>query len=348
MTTRHRICSAIVMTIASGASPAAAQGTIDRPANLSGEWMGIPGTIYFNFVHRFTASDAPERKVSNSPTFVIATPIERRALVGVTYATNSTLAARFPNEHEYFVRLAPGRHEGAPAHVGIQLAYNDASRGVDAELGLARAIGRLRLLSVTRVLHRPDSSGYRVAFGGGGVLRLGRYVSLSGDATALHDRSSTEDVAWSGALQLQIPLTPHTVSLHVTNVDAATLQSSSRGTSQRRYGFEFTIPLTLRRYVGRRATVPHDSSAAPVTGPVVRVSIRSLAFHVPADSIALGTTVEWKNDDPLAHTVTASDGRFQSPLIEPGQTWRQTFTEAGTYRFFCTPHPFMRGVVVVR
>ena len=49
-----------------------AQGTIDRPANLSGEWVGLPGTVYFNFVHRFTASDAPERKVTNSPTFVIA------------------------------------------------------------------------------------------------------------------------------------------------------------------------------------------------------------------------------------------------------------------------------------
>ena len=65
-----------------------AQGTIDRPANLSGEWVGVPGTVYFNFVHRFTASDAPERKVTNSPTFVIAVPVDKRAVVGVTYATN--------------------------------------------------------------------------------------------------------------------------------------------------------------------------------------------------------------------------------------------------------------------
>jgi len=43
-----------------------AQGTVDRSANLSGEWVGLPGTVYFNFVHRFTSSDAPERKVTNS------------------------------------------------------------------------------------------------------------------------------------------------------------------------------------------------------------------------------------------------------------------------------------------
>jgi plastocyanin len=305
--------------------------------------------VYFNFVHRFTASDAPERKVSNSPTFVIATPIERRALVGVTYATNSTLAARFPNEHEYFVRLAPGRRrDGGPPHLGLQVDYNDAARGVDAELGLTRDLGRLRLLSVTRLLKRPDSSGYRAAFGGGAVYHLGRYVALSGDAVALQDRSPAEAVAWSGGLQLQIPLTPHTVSLHVSNVDVGTLQSSSRGTKERRYGFEFTIPLTLRRYFGHRAPVARDTTSRSATGPVVAISIRGLAFHGPADSVALGTTVEWKNDDPLAHTVTATDGGFQSPLIEPGQTWRHTFTAPGTYSFYCTPHPFMRGVVVVR
>jgi plastocyanin len=58
--------------------------------------------------------------------------------------------------------------------------------------------------------------------------------------------------------------------------------------------------------------------------------------------------VEWNNDDPLAHTVTASDGSFQSPLIEPGRSWTHTFSTPGTYAFFCTPHPFMRGVIVVR
>jgi plastocyanin len=305
--------------------------------------------VYFNFVHRFTASDAPERKVTNSPTFVIAAPVDRRAVVGVTYATNSTLSARFPNEHEYFVRFTPWRSRtGAPPHVGLQLDYNDASRGMDAELGLTRQIGRLRLLSVTRLLQRRDSSDFRLAFGGGGVLRLSRYVSLSGDAVALHDRAPTEEVAWSGGLQLQIPLTPHTVSLHVTNVDVGTLQSSSRGSKQRRYGFEFTIPLTLRRYFGHRARASKDSSAAPVTGPVVAIAIRGLAYHAASDTVALGTTIEWKNDDPLAHTVTAADGGFQSPLIDPGQTWRHTFTSPGTYAFYCTPHPFMRGVIVVR
>jgi plastocyanin len=58
--------------------------------------------------------------------------------------------------------------------------------------------------------------------------------------------------------------------------------------------------------------------------------------------------VAWRNNDQLVHTVTANDGSFDSGSIQPGTTWRHTFTRPGTYVFHCTPHPFMRGVIIVR
>jgi amicyanin len=64
--------------------------------------------------------------------------------------------------------------------------------------------------------------------------------------------------------------------------------------------------------------------------------------------IEAGTTVEWTNNDPLAHTVTAADRSFDSGQIGSGQTWRHTFTQPGTYDYTCTPHPFMKGTVVVK
>ena len=62
-----------------------------------------------------------------------------------------------------------------------------------------------------------------------------------------------------------IPGTPHTFSLQATNTSTATLEGASRGTSQRRYGFEFTIPFTLARYFGRRqpARRRRGGAAAP-------------------------------------------------------------------------------------
>ena len=70
------------------------------------------------------------------------------------------------------------------------------------------------------------------------------------------DSVAGEKPAWSAGVHVAIPGTPHTLSIQATNTNTATLQGASRGTSQRRYGFEFTIPITLARYFGRRQPTP--------------------------------------------------------------------------------------------
>jgi plastocyanin len=50
----------------------------------------------------------------------------------------------------------------------------------------------------------------------------------------------------------------------------------------------------------------------------------------------------------VIHTVTADDRLFDSGSIEPGARRSITFSRAGTFTYRCTPHPFMRGVIVVR
>jgi plastocyanin len=63
--------------------------------------------------------------------------------------------------------------------------------------------------------------------------------------------------------------------------------------------------------------------------------------------IRAGTVVEWINDDPLDHTVTASDSSFASGPIQPGARWRHRFERVGTLTYACTPHPFMHGEIRV-
>ena len=336
------------------AVPASAlgQGVTDRPPVISGDWVGIPGTLYFNFIHRFSESGAPEHKVGNFPTFLLAASLPWRSLVGVTYASNSELVPRYPNEHEYFVRAAPFlQSAGSWADLGFQAGYNDAARGPDGEVSLARQAGPLRLISAVRILKAiPDTTATQVAFAGGLVLRLGRYVSLAGDVSGLTKRASEERVAWSAGVQLQIPLTPHTLSLHAANVNSNTLQGSSRGIEHVRYGFEFTIPVTLRRYFGPRAAPAATAAVDSARGErvITLTHIQGMSFRQARLEVPVGTTIEWKNDDPLAHTITAVDGSFSSPIVEPGQSWRRVFDKPGEYAYFCTPHPFMRGVIVVR
>jgi plastocyanin len=61
-----------------------------------------------------------------------------------------------------------------------------------------------------------------------------------------------------------------------------------------------------------------------------------------------GTTVTWLNDGFQVHTSTADQGEWDSPLLSSGDSFTFTFSQAGTFAFHCTPHPFMTGTVVVR
>ena len=69
--------------------------------------------------------------------------------------------------------------------------------------------------------------------------------------------------------------------------------------------------------------------------------------------IYVGDTVVWDNDDTAAHTVTSgipaegSDGIFDSSLLMSGTTFEFTFSESGTYDYFCIVHPWMVGQVQV-
>ena len=64
--------------------------------------------------------------------------------------------------------------------------------------------------------------------------------------------------------------------------------------------------------------------------------------------VAVGQTVAWENGDTVDHTVTFEGGEESSGTIRPGGTWTHRFDRPGVYRYRCTPHPFMKGVVVVR
>ena len=78
------------------------------------------------------------------------------------------------------------------------------------------------------------------------------------------------------------------------------------------------------------------------------VAIRDFAFSPGTVEIRVGDTVTWRNRDSVAHTATARNGSFDTGLLAEGASGSVRFTEAGTYRYVCTPHPEMTGTVVVR
>jgi plastocyanin len=347
---RLGVVLATLITASAAAMPggASAQSVLDRPPNLGGTWTGVHGTVHFNFLHRFTAGDAPSRKVINVPTFLLAASAPGNTLFGLRYATSSQIVPSVPNEWEFFGRINPiAQQRGGALDLALHAGYNQAASSFDAEVTLARKIGRLRLMGAGRFMSNAfDADTVRYAVAGGATLMITPSIAIAGDVGALLDRDSAQDVAWGAALQLRIPYTPHTLSLQVTNTNSGTIEGSSVGSGDTRYGFEFTIPFTLSRYFGSRAAQP-EGPAVQATGDTVRIIMQGLAYQTPRVEIARGTTVVWENRDAVAHTATSDDGRFDSGLIEANRSWSRTFGETGTFAYHCTPHPFMRATIIV-
>ena len=75
-------------------------------------------------------------------------------------------------------------------------------------------------------------------------------------------------------------------------------------------------------------------------------------------TIPIGTKVTWINEDSSQHTVTSGnltdqgldriyDGRFYSGTLGSEDSFSHTFNEPGIYSYFCSPHPWMIGFVIV-
>jgi len=77
-----------------------------------------------------------------------------------------------------------------------------------------------------------------------------------------------------------------------------------------------------------------------------QVIMKGIRFQPAELTVHPGETVEFKNEDIVAHTVTADDGSFDSGLIQPGSSWKMTVQKAGTIAYHCTPHPNMKATLV--
>ena len=76
------------------------------------------------------------------------------------------------------------------------------------------------------------------------------------------------------------------------------------------------------------------------------VTISDFQFAPGGVTVNVGDTVTWTNTGPTPHSATASDGSFDTGIMDEGSSGSHTFTEAGTFAYICTPHPNMKGTVV--
>ena len=75
--------------------------------------------------------------------------------------------------------------------------------------------------------------------------------------------------------------------------------------------------------------------------------------YIPSKiSIRQGESVTWLNEDAAFHSVTSGtyenpNGMFDSGYLDPNESFSIKFEESGTFDYFCTLHPWMKGKVIV-
>lgn len=115
----------------------------------------------------------------------------------------------------------------------------------------------------------------------------------------------------------------------------------------RRRGASAALAILLSACGG--AVAPSPTPAPTPAGAAIDIQ----GFKFPANTdIAKGTKVTWTNKDTAKHTVTSGtrptkDGKFDGQLDAAG-TFSFTFTETGTYSYYCTIHSSMNATITVR
>ena len=78
----------------------------------------------------------------------------------------------------------------------------------------------------------------------------------------------------------------------------------------------------------------------------LQVTIDNFTFTPAELKVKVGDTVTWTNHDDIPHT-TVSAGKFRSKTLDTDDKFSFTFTSAGDYKYFCSLHPHMTGMIKV-
>ncbi len=98
------------------------------------------------------------------------------------------------------------------------------------------------------------------------------------------------------------------------------------------------------------AEKPHAEENEDAVQEKDTITYKGFAVSPKTLTVKKGTTVTWTNQDEADHDVTpdVETADFKtSELFGKGGTYKVTFNTPGTYSFYCSPHPYMKGTIEV-
>ncbi len=92
---------------------------------------------------------------------------------------------------------------------------------------------------------------------------------------------------------------------------------------------------------GSQGAAPSQAAPASqgaVASQAAEIKLVNFKFTPAQLTVKVGTTVVWTSEDDVPHTVTADDGSFDSGNMKKGDSFKFTFTKAGTFPYYCAYH----------
>jgi len=94
------------------------------------------------------------------------------------------------------------------------------------------------------------------------------------------------------------------------------------------------------------AAVFFVAATGAASAATIKVSVQGFKFSPAAVTAHVGDTIEWTNNDPMAHTSTAKSGDWDLPL-PAGKSASLKLQKKGTFDYYCKIHPSMTGKITV-
>jgi plastocyanin len=145
-----------------------------------------------------------------------------------------------------------------------------------------------------------------------------------------------------------------TVAFPTTGLYYVTVETNSLPVSDVQYGHanaRFKVLVS-----GNEGSTSETPASTPSEPNQVSILGQAAPYFGPNNlNVRAGERVTFVNSDFVLHTATSiasqddptPDGVFDTGLLNNGESTEVTFDEAGTYNYFCSIHPQMRGTITV-
>jgi plastocyanin len=91
-----------------------------------------------------------------------------------------------------------------------------------------------------------------------------------------------------------------------------------------------------------------SSSSENIIIPQGAAAQQVKTYYIPnPDTVSANSKVTWSNKDIAPHTATATDGSFDTGIINVGSLGSAIAKAQGTIPYRCTIHPWMNGMLQV-